>query len=175
MKILVVVDMQNDFIDGTLGTKEAQAIVPNVIKKIKEYTNNNDQIILTQDTHYNENYLETLEGKKLPIKHCIQNTYGHQINEDILNAGIYRTIITKETFGTFDIARYYRDLFKASDSIELVGLCTDICVISNAIILKAAFPNTPIIVDSKCCAGSTPKAHEKALDLMKNSLQIEVI
>lgn len=168
MKVLVVVDMQKDFIDGSLGTEEAVKIVPNVIKKIKESEYNNDIIIYTKDTHY-DNYLETLEGKNLPIKHCIKGTDGHDIPFDILRG--HDIIFEKLTFGSIDLAKYLQII--KFDEIELIGLCTDICVISNALLLKATFPEKRIIVDSSCCAGVTIKSHLEALNTMK-MCQIEV-
>ena len=167
MKTLVVVDMQNDFIDGSLGTNEAQSIVPNVARKIEEYRVKGDQIIFTRDTHQ-KNYLETQEGKKLPVEHCIEGTDGWQITDE-LTVKEEDLVINKVTFGyTWD-----KNIIKGTE-IELIGLCTDICVISNALVLKAVFPETPISVDASCCAGVTPKSHENALEAMK-MCQIEII
>ena len=175
MKILVVVDMQNDFITGSLGTKEAQAIVPNVIAKIKEYDRDDCQIIFTRDTHHS-NYLLTEEGKNLPIEHCIEGTVGWLIEPNISKLVTDKVLFaSKKTFGSLDLIKILQMNRENVESIELIGLCTDICVISNAICCKSTMPNTPIYVDSSCCAGSTPEAHEKALDLMKHSLQIHVI
>lgn len=170
-KILVVVDMQNDFITGALGTKEAQDIVYNVVHKIKEY----DNIILTQDTH-NVYYPFTLEGTKLPVSHCIKYTEGWKICPEIEFAMIDKVsnIVEKGSFGTIKLIDYINVLFKNIDEIEIIGVCTDICVISNALILRSYFPNTVIKVDSSCCAGSTPELHKQALEVMK-SCQIEVI
>lgn len=172
-KFLIVVDMQNDFIDGALGTSEAQAIIPNVVAKINDF---DGEIFATLDTHY-ENYMSTLEGKKLPVPHCIKGTYGWQLNSDIkkiLDEKGY-TSVEKNTFGSVDLP----DLIKKSAgdddfSIELIGVCTDICVVSNALILKAYFPGNSIKVDSKCCAGVTPEAHNAAIYTMKNC-QIDII
>ncbi len=158
MKTLIVIDMQNDFIDGSLGTKEAQAIVKNVRKKIEQYRKNGDEVIFTRDTH-GENYLDTPEGRKLPVKHCIEGTHGWQIADGLLFDGA--VCIDKPSFG------YTRWSERSFESIELVGLCTDICVVSNALILKAQFPNADICVDSRCCAGVTPETHRAALDTMK--------
>lgn len=179
MKILVVVDMQNDFIDGALGTPEAQAIVPKVIKKIERYRNDEKGfIIYTADTH-GKDYLETQEGKKLPVLHCIHPSKGWMIPEDIyvLNA----PIIMKKTFGAEMLPCYLTTIERqeekykgAIESIEFVGLCTDICVISNVMIAKACYPEVPIIVDSACCAGVTPESHNNALEAMK-MCQIEVV
>lgn len=181
MKVLIVVDMQNDFITGSLGTKEAQTIVPNVKKKIQLYYKNNYTVIFTKDTHY-DNYLFTEEGKHLPVKHCIKGTYGWLLQSSIIDAvdegdmdfkNTY--ILSKGTFGGIMLTDYLNNVISMDyKSVELVGLCTDICVISNAIICKSILPNVPIIVDASCCAGSTPEAHKKALDLMKNSLQINI-
>lgn len=165
-RTLIVIDMQNDFIDGALGTKEAQAIVPNVKKKIEEYKARGDEIIFTRDTHF-EKYLETNEGKHLPVKHCIKNTYGWQISDELGNC-VGCGVINKVTFG-YD--KWYSFDFEA---IELVGLCTDICVVSNALILKATFPEIDITVDASCCAGVTPESHQAALTTMK-MCQINVI
>lgn len=166
-KVLIVVDMQNDFINGSLGTKEAQAIVPNVKRKIQEYRQRGDEIIFTRDTHQ-ENYLDTQEGKKLPVKHCIENTYGWQIAEELKMENC--KYINKPTFGWL----YWKDFVCEYDEIELVGLCTDICVVSNALILKATFPETEITVDASCCAGVTPESHKAALTTMK-MCQINII
>ena len=164
-KTLIVIDMQNDFIDGALGTKEAQAIVPNVKKKIEEYKARGDEIIFTRDTH-NENYLETNEGKHLPVEHCIEGTHGWMIADEV-DCPEYRHI-NKDSFG-YPLWKYF-DL----EEIELVGLCTDICVVSNALILKAHFPSSNITVDASCCAGVTPESHRAALTTMK-MCQINVI
>ena len=158
MKTLIVVDMQNDFIDDSLGTKEAQAIVPNVKKKIQEYKNRGDEIIFTRDTHQSD-YLDTPEGKKLPVVHCIKGTKGWQIADGLEVEGC--TYIDKPTFGwTHWNERTFQE-------IEMVGLCTDICVVSNALILKATFPSVEITVDASCCAGVTPQTHLAALETMK--------
>lgn len=166
MKTLIVIDMQNDFIDGSLGTKEAQAIVPNVKKKIKEYKARGDRVIFTKDTHDNR-YLKTNEGKYLPVEHCIKGTYGWDIADGLGNPG--DKCIEKTTFG-YTNWWYYDDF----EEIELVGLCTDICVVSNALILKATFPEINITVDASCCAGVTPESHQAALTTMK-MCQINVI
>ena len=164
-KTLIVIDMQNDFIDAALGTKEAQAIVPNVKKKIEEYNARGDEIIFTRDTHF-ENYLKTNEGKHLPIEHCIRNTPGWQIADGLeVENCVY---IDKPTFGW----KYWGN--HKFEEVELVGLCTDICVVSNALILKATFPEIDITVDASCCAGVTPESHQAALTTMK-MCQINVI
>lgn len=182
MKVLVVVDMQNDFITGSLGTKEAQLIVPNIVKKIKKQISEDGNIVITYDTHFDNSYLKSIEGQKLPIKHCIKETKGFklidEISREILLYPSEKILpIEKYSFGS-PVLGFILDAMNDNmdiDSIELVGLCTDICVISNAVILKSTLPNVPIIVDASCCAGSTPEAHEKALDLMEQSLQIDVI
>ena len=176
-KLLIVVDMQNDFIDMALGTPEAQAIVPRVIDKIVGW---DGDIICTLDTH-NENYLNTREGKILPIPHCIEGTEGHKINEDISavlfdkpceNPNSCLSTLTKHTFGSTALPEIIRGA--EVDYIELVGLCTDICVVSNAMLLKANYPELDIAVDASCCAGVTPESHKAALTTMK-MCQIDVI
>ena len=157
-KTLIVVDMQNDFINGSLGTKEAIAIVENVKRKIDEYRSNGDEIIFTRDTHQN-NYLNTAEGKNLPVEHCIEGTGGWQIADGLSSEN--DIIIDKPSFG------YTKWGEMSFNEIEIVGLCTDICVISNALILKALFPEVVISIDSSCCAGVTPETHKAALDTMK--------
>ena len=163
MKVLCVIDMQNDFIDGALGTKEAEAIVENVKAKIELYRKNGDTVIFTRDTH-SEDYMNTQEGKNLPVPHCIKGSKGWEISEKLDTAS--DKIIDKPTFGSFELAEYISTLADV-DEIELIGLCTDICVISNAMILKARFTETPIKVDSSCCAGVTPESHTNALGTMK--------
>ena len=173
-KILIVIDMQNDFVDGSLGAPEAKSIVMNVREKIFDYRiSNNNYIYYTQDTHY-ENYLNTLEGKKLPVEHCINKTTGWEIVPDLrVHLRVNGELVLKETFGYINwenVLGYEEEI----GHIELVGLCTDICVISNALILRALYPNTRIFVDSKCCAGTTPEKHEAALKVME-SCQIDII
>lgn len=162
MRVLVVVDMQNDFIDGALGTAEAVKIVPKVKAKIQQYLDNKDTVVYTKDTH-EENYLETAEGKKLPVPHCIKGTDGWQLSKEINVPGL--RVIEKPSFGSLDLLAYLITLTNV-ESIELVGLCTDICVISNALMLKAYFHEIPLSVDSSCCAGVTPESHENALKAM---------
>lgn len=167
-KVLIIVDMQNDFIDGVLGTKEAQAIVPNIKKKIEEYNSRGDAVIFTRDTHF-ENYLKTNEGKNLPYEHCIYNTKGWEIHSDLED--VHCCHIDKTTFGY----ERWKDVFaKNIEYIELCGVCTDICVVSNALILKAAYPEAYITVDANCCAGVTPEKHKAALEAMK-SCQIVIL
>lgn len=164
-KTLIVVDMQNDFIDGALGTEQAQKIVEAVREKIMCYRREGNEIIFTRDTH-GEDYLDTPEGKKLPVKHCIKGSHGWQIEKSLDTGGC--TVIDKPTFGW----THWQD--HHFESVELVGLCTDICVVSNALMLKALFPEVPISVDASCCAGVTVQTHEAALATMK-MCQIDVI
>lgn len=164
MKVLIVVDMQNDFIDGSLGTPEAVGIVPRVVEKIRAWEG---PVYATQDTHL-ENYLQTQEGRALPVEHCIQNTSGWQIAPAVSEAlGPDAVRLTKPTFGSRELAGALAELEGPIDEIELIGLCTDICVISNALLLKAFFPEVPISVDAACCAGVTPESHRNALEAMK--------
>ena len=161
MKILVVVDMQNDFIDGALGTKEAAAIVPYVKEVIENFEG---RIIFTRDTHF-ENYMDTQEGKNLPVPHCIKGTEGWQICPE-LEALRTTEAIDKITFGSKDLV----EVLKTEENVEsitFVGLCTDICVISNAMLIKAFYPEIPLYVDAKGCAGVTPESHQNALNAMK--------
>lgn len=173
MKTLLVVDMQNDFITGSLGSKEAIAIVDKVKTKIEKYHEQNYPVIFTRDSH-DQNYLQSQEGKNLPVIHCQINTSGWEINDqlDIKNQD---TIINKISFGhnwQKEIEKQ-PSLFKGNQ-IEIIGLCTDICVISNALILKALFPEKEIIVDACCCAGITKETHNYALEVMK-MCQIKII
>ena len=172
-RMLVVVDMQNDFIDGALGTKEAAAIVPKVVDKIKNYKG---QVLYTRDSH-DEDYLETQEGKSLPVEHCIYGTDGWQLHPEIdaLAKANNSLIFDKPTFGSMGLAGCLNGIEKVAhiDEIELVGLCTDICVISNALLLKAVLPETKVIVDSTCCAGVTPESHDNALKSMA-ACQVEI-
>ena len=163
MKILIVIDMQNDFIDGALGTPEAVEIVPAVAEKIRQYREAGNLVVFTRDTH-GEDYLDTQEGQNLPVIHCVEGTSGWEISPQlpVENA----RIINKPSFGSLELADYVAS-FEQIDSIELVGLCTDICVISNAMILKAALPEIPLLVDASCCAGVTPECHQNALEAMK--------
>lgn len=164
-KILVVVDMQNDFIDGSLGTPEAAGIVDRVVEKIQSYPIEN--VYATRDTHQ-ANYLETLEGKHLPVEHCIVNTPGWHINDKVAKALSGAVIIDKPTFGSETLGIVIDAEAQGQEmEIELVGLCTDICVISNALLLKAKMPETEIYVDASCCAGVTPESHAAALQTMK--------
>ncbi|MBS6521060.1 MAG: cysteine hydrolase [Clostridiales bacterium] len=169
MKILIVVDMQNDFVTGSLGTKEAVEVVPNVKKKIEEYLKNRDRIIFTKDTHQS-NYLDTQEGRNLPVEHCIIYSHGWEIIPELK---LYaKEVFSKRTFGSVELAK---ELLESDyDEIEIVGLCTDICVVSNALLLKAFAPELKITVDASCCAGVRPETHKAALETMK-MCQINVI
>jgi len=172
-KILVVVDMQKDFVDGSLGSAEAVAMKSAAIAKIKGF---DGEIIATRDTHF-ENYMETAEGRKLPVVHCIKGTEGWEIDKDIKQAleGKNVTYVDKFSFGSPALPGFVTGLVGTEAfTIELIGLCTDICVVSNALILKAAFSETEISVDSACCAGVTVQKHEAALEIMR-SCQINVI
>lgn len=164
-KTLIVVDMQNDFINMALGTPEAVAIVPKVKEKIRAYAEKGDEIIFTRDTHF-ENYLETAEGKKLPVEHCIKGTKGWEIADGLYVEG--SKVIDKPNFGWPHWSN------EQLEDVELVGLCTDICVVSNALIIKATFPDAYVKVDSSCCAGVTVESHEAALKTM-GMCQIEVV
>lgn len=163
--LLFVVDMQNDFIDGSLGTKEAEAILPRVREVIDSYPP--DKVYFTRDTHQ-KNYLETQEGRKLPVPHCIKDTEGWQI-EDSLEKRRQTEAIDKGSFGSMELARLLAELNQEEEirSLRFVGLCTDICVISNSLIAKAALPEAEVIVDASACAGVTPDQHQTALDAMK--------
>jgi nicotinamidase-related amidase len=172
-KILVAVDLQKDFVDGALGTKEAVAIRENAAEKIRNF---NGEIFVTFDTH-GENYLSTAEGKKLPVPHCIKGTPGWELDGRIKSAleGKKYTAVEKGTFGSVELAGLIKKA--AGDEpfgVEFIGLCTDICVVSNALLVKAAFPEADISVDSSCCAGVTPHKHQAALETMR-SCQIDVI
>ena len=195
-KILIVVDMQNDFVDGALGTAEAQAIVPKVADYIRNHADKNTVLLVTKDTH-SSNYAETLEGKNLPVAHCIKNSYGWELNPAIQEA-IYDTrgkyhsfdsyfpyisdhIIEKPSFGSIDLQNllYLLDDETGMQSgdiaeITLMGLCTDICLLANSVLCKTTLPEVPVRVVAECCAGVIPESHERALEAMK-MLQIEII
>ena len=174
-RILVAVDLQNDFIDGALGTKEAEAIVPAAAARIREWREAGAEIFATLDTH-EENYAETQEGKRLPVPHCIRGTEGWQLNPVIREALGDCILVEKPTFGSIRLPELIRE--KIGDgkgaTIELIGLCTDICVVSNTLLLKAAFPEATIQVSSGCCAGVTPEKHKAALETMA-SCQIDIL
>ena len=169
-RLLVVIDMQEDFVNGSLGTPEAKA----VLKKVKTKVNHakkeeGTDVVFTRDTH-SKNYLDTQEGKKLPVEHCIRYTSGWEIEKSLRDPAAM--VFDKDTFGSLDLAHFI--IGGMYDEVELVGVCTDICVVSNALLIKAYMPELPIKVDSSCCAGTTPENHQKALDVMKQC-QIEII
>ncbi len=170
---LIVVDMQKDFVDGALGSAEAQKIVPAAVKKIREF---DGEILATFDTHF-DNYSDTAEGRKLPVPHCVRGTDGWALNAEIADALNSKgfTAVEKYTFGSKDLPALIKE--KAGDdafSVTLIGLCTDICVVSNALLLKVSFPEAEISVDAACCAGVTPSLHDAALATMK-SCQIDIL
>lgn len=186
MKITILVDLQNDFIDGVLGTQMAKAIVPRVVNKLNNIEDkSNTLLLLTKDTHYS-NYLDTLEGKMLPVPHCIENTPGWSINKEISAAAshpdflkysskkIINSRVYKNTFGSDDLRELLEKEKDNIEEVELFGLCTSICVLSNAIMARQALPNVKITVDANCCACVTPESHKHALEAMK-MCQIEVI
>ncbi len=168
MKYLIVVDMQNDFITGSLGSVLAEKIVPDVVEKVKNF---DGKIIFTRDTHFAD-YMQTQEGENLPVEHCIKDTDGWQICDEL--KAYANEVVDKITFGSVDLPGILKDYGDEIDEIELCGLCTDICVISNAMILKASFPETKIVVDGKCCAGVSVESHKTALEAMK-AVQIEIV
>ena len=172
-KVLIVVDMQKDFVDGALGSAEAVAIVDNVAKKIREH---DGDIIVTYDTHF-DNYMDTQEGKYLPVPHCIRGTDGWALNDRVqaaLTGKEYKTI-EKLTFGSQELPRYIQETYDPKEiTIELIGLCTDICVVSNALLMKAYFLETPVSVDASCCAGVTVDSHNAALLTMK-MCQVQIV
>ena len=182
MKILIIVDMQNDFINGALGTAEAASIVESIAKRIE---GSKDELILfTQDTHQDD-YLTTPEGKKLPVPHCIQGTEGWQIDSSIITAWrnnphtiripeLKENTFTKPVFGSVELVDFLKSRQVEITEIELLGVCTDICVISNAIMIKNTLPNIPISVNAACCAGVTPQSHAEAINVMK-MCQIDIV
>ena len=171
-KILLVIDMQNDFIDAALGSREAEAIVDAVKEKIRSYPAEN--VIATMDTH-GENYMDTQEGRNLPVMHCIRGTHGWQLHADIAELLRHAKIYEKPSFGSMELAEELKKLSEKEEiELELVGLCTDICVVSNALLLKAAMPEVKISVDAACCAGVTVEKHRAALETMR-SCQIHVV
>lgn len=171
-KLLIVIDMQNDFIDAALGTREAMDIVEAVKEKIRSYPA--EDIIATMDTH-SADYMDTQEGRNLPVPHCIKGSEGWQIRPDIGRLLAGAKVYEKPTFGSKAMAEDLKALAETEEvELELIGLCTDICVISNALLLKAYLPETPITVDAACCAGVTPEKHQAALETMR-SCQIHVV
>lgn len=168
MKFLIVVDMQNDFIGGSLGSEMAKAIVPTVVEKVKSFEG---KIIFTRDTHF-DNYMQTQEGNNLPVPHCIKDTEGWQICDELAPYAV--KIIDKITFGSTELPKVIKSFGEPVEEIELCGLCTDICVISNAMILKANFTEARMKVCANACAGVTEASHKNALEAMK-MVQIEVV
>jgi len=169
MKLLAVIDMQNDFIDGALGTKEAVAIVEHVKARIAKAKADGEAVIFTRDTHF-ANYMDTQEGKKLPVPHCIENTFGWEVREGLAEAD--DVIIDKPTFGSTELQQHVVEM--GYTDVELIGLCTDICVISNAMLIKAALPECNVSVRADCCAGVTPESHQNALAAMA-MCQIDIL
>ena len=171
-KILLVIDMQNDFIDAALGSREAEAIVDAVKEKIRSYPAEN--VIATMDTH-GENYMDTQEGRNLPVMHCIRGTHGWQLQTDVAELLRHAKIYEKPSFGSMELAEELKKLSEKEEiELELIGLCTDICVVSNALLLKAAMPEVKISVDAACCAGVTVEKHRAALETMR-SCQIHIV
>lgn len=166
-KALLVIDMQVDFVTGALANEEAQKIIGRLQEKIEDYRSQGLPVLFTRDTH-GEDYMETQEGRLLPVPHCVKGSDGWQIIEELREGLKDDCVLDKPTFGCMELPKWLREkLGGAPSEIEMVGVCTDICVISNAMILKAAFPETVVKVDSSCCAGVSPQSHETALDAMK--------
>ena len=174
-RFLIVVDIQNDFVDAALGTKEAKAMVPNAVSEIARARAQGDTVIATLDTH-GENYLATREGRRLPVPHCVKGTDGWQLNPDVEHALGNSIRLEKPTFGSVKLPELIKNLAGGDEELDirLIGLCTDICVVSNALLLKANFPEADVSVKADCCAGVTPEAHEAALKTMA-SCQIDII
>lgn len=168
-KLLAVIDMQKDFIDGSLGTKEAVVIVPNVKARIQQAAEQGEDVVFTKDTH-EADYLNTQEGKNLPVEHCIKDQPGWMLDVNLQEFEDKYQVLEKPTFGSLKLA----ELAKDYDKVTLIGLCTDICVISNAMLLKAYYPEMKVAVQADCCAGVTPKSHDNALEAMK-MCQIEIV
>ncbi len=170
-KVIVVVDMQNDFVDGSLGTAEAQAMLPRLVKKLSEArVSGAVDFVFTMDTHPAE-YLQTAEGRKLPVEHCIKGSPGWEIVPQLQSfAALAKAVVEKPTFGSTELPKLVTDY----DEIELIGLCTDICVIFNALLLKAFYPEKQIRVDAACCAGVTQESHQNALSAIK-VCQIDIL
>ena len=167
-KKLIIIDVQNDFITGSLGTEEARRMLPRLLEKVSRFSG---EILLTQDSH-SDNYPDTQEGKLLPVSHCIIGTEGWEFHRDLeklraeRNAKVYR----KPCFGSVSLVDDLKDAYEKEllDSVELVGICTDICVVSNALMIKSALPELPVYVDASCCAGVTPEKHKAALEVMES-------
>ena len=173
-KILIVIDMQNDFVTGALGSEEAKKIVPTVVEKVKNY---DGDVIFTRDTH-GEDYMQTQEGKNLPVPHCIKGTDGWQIIPELLTLQQEKNckVFDKPTFGSTELAEYIKNEYenRNAEEVELIGVCTDICVVSNAMLIKANAPELQVSVTAGCCAGVTPKKHDAALETMQ-SCQIKIM
>lgn len=167
-KLLVVIDMQNDFVGGALGTKEAVAILPNVVERVKKAREKGEEIVFTRDTH-SENYFSTQEGKNLPVLHCVKNTDGWEIVDGLYNGEL---VFDKPTFGSVELAEYVKA--NGFEEVELIGVCTDICVVSNAMLIKAFCPEIKVIVKEDCCAGVTKESHQAAIQTMR-SCQVAII
>lgn len=167
MNFLIVVDMQVDFVSGTLGSAAAVAIVPRVVEKVKNF---DGTVIFTRDTHGAE-YLDTQEGRKLPVAHCVKDTAGWEIVSEL--APLVKTVVDKPTFGSVELPHLLASYGEPIESVELCGLCTDICVISNAMLVKAAFPEATVTVDATCSAGVSEESHQTALAAMR-AVQIEI-
>ena len=170
-KLLIVVDYQVDFVSGTLGFPRALELEEKIVDKILEYENNGDEVIFTLDTHY-DNYFDTVEGVKLPVKHCVKNTSGHEIYGSVKDMALIHKVFEKETFGSSKLFEFL--LCSQYDEVELCGVVTNICVISNAIIVKSALPNAKIIINRNLVASNDMIMEEKAFDLMEN-LHMEII
>ena len=168
-KLLVVIDMQNDFVTGSLGSKDAVAILPNVMERIRLARENGVQVVFTRDTHF-ENYFSTQEGEKLPVLHCIKDTRGWEIADGLFEGN--ERVFDKPTFGSVQLAEFVKE--ERFDEVELVGVCTDICVVSNALLIKAYCPEIKVQVRADCCAGVTKESHEAALKTM-SSCQVEIL
>ena len=168
MKVLIVVDMQTDFVDGALGTPEAVAIVPNVVQRVAQGIEQGETILFTRDTH-EPDYMDSQEGRNLPVPHCIRDTEGWEIIPQLKPYIVGFAPVDKPTFGSVNLAQTLAAIHQGTpiEHITLIGLCTDICVISNALLLKAFLPEVPISVDASCCAGVTPQSHLNALSAMK--------
>lgn len=167
MNLLIVIDMQNDFIDGALGSPEAAAITGNVIEKVRSF---DGEVVFTRDTHF-EDYMNTQEGRNLPVPHCIKGSSGWQLIPELeeFRLGHGCKVFDKPTFGSVELAEYVSGLYQADelDSATVIGVCTDICVVSNALLIKAFAPELPVYTDASCCAGVTPETHEAAIATMK--------
>lgn len=168
-ELLAVIDMQKDFIDGSLGTKEAVAVVPKVKERIQQAAAWGEDVVFTKDTH-DANYLSTQEGRKLPVEHCIKDQPGWMLDANLQEFEAKYQVLEKPIFGSLKLA----EMAKGYDKVTIIGLCTDICVISNAILLKSYYPEMTVAVQADCCAGVTPKSHDNALEAMK-MCQIEIV